>query len=74
MSQSVNTESAFKPHNIAGFDQHYTTNEAANILRVKPQTMRKWACFENGPVKPIRMNGRLLWPGADLQKCLQGEV
>jgi Helix-turn-helix domain len=72
MSQAINTEPEFKPHNIAGFDQHYTTTEAAAILRVKPQTLRKWACFDNGPVKPIRRNGRLLWPGAGLHQCLQG--
>lgn len=47
-----------------------TTAEAAMYLNRKPQTLRKWACFENGPIKPIRINGRLAWRVADLAKLL----
>lgn len=47
-----------------------TTNEAAHHLNRSPQTLRLWACRENGPIRPIRINGRLLWPTADLRRLL----
>ncbi|MEZ0192163.1 DNA-binding protein [Ralstonia solanacearum] len=48
------------------------TNEAATVLNRKDQTMRKWACLENGPIRPIRINGRLAWRVVDLAKLLNG--
>lgn len=48
------------------------TNEAAFHLGRKPQTLRKWACFEDGPLRPIRINGRLAWSVADIRKLLGG--
>lgn len=50
------------------------TNEAAKAINRKPQTLRKWACLENGPIRPIRINGRLAWRVSDLEKLLKGEV
>lgn len=50
------------------------TNEAAFHLGRKAQTLRKWACLENGPIRPIRINGRLAWRVADIQALLNGEV
>uniref|UniRef100_E6PW64 Uncharacterized protein n=1 Tax=mine drainage metagenome TaxID=410659 RepID=E6PW64_9ZZZZ len=50
------------------------TPEAAQALGRKPQTLRRWACDGSGPIKPIRINGRLHWAVADLQKILNGEV
>ena len=38
-----------------------TTNEAAALLNRKPQTLRKWACLENAPIRPVRIHGRLAW-------------
>jgi len=49
------------------------TNEAAFHLGRKPQTLRKWACYENGPVRPIRINGRLAWLVADIKALLNKE-
>lgn len=49
------------------------TNEAAQVLNRRDQTMRKWACLENGPIRPVRINGRLAWRVADLAKLLNGE-
>lgn len=49
------------------------TNEAAPAINRKPQTLRKWACFENGPIRPVRINGRLAWRVADLAALLRGE-
>lgn len=47
------------------------TETAAFYLNRQPQTLRKWACLENGPVRPIRVNGRLAWPVAELKKILE---
>ncbi len=48
------------------------TNEAAAAINRAPQTLRKWACLENGPIRPIRINGRLAWRVSDLQALLSG--
>lgn len=48
------------------------TDEAAAAINRAPQTLRKWACLENGPIRPIRINGRLAWRVADLQSLLNG--
>lgn len=50
------------------------TLEAAFHLNRQPQTLRKWACLENGPIRPVRINGRLAWRVADIQALLNGEV
>ncbi|QEA12093.1 helix-turn-helix domain-containing protein [Comamonas flocculans] len=47
-----------------------TTGEAAHYLNRRPQTLRGWACQENGPVRPIRINGRLAWPVADIRRLV----
>ena len=38
-----------------------TTAEAAYYLNRRPQTLRGWACLENGPLLPTRINGLLAW-------------
>lgn len=48
------------------------TNEAGTAINRAPQTLRKWACLENGPIRPIRINGRLAWRVSDLQSLLSG--
>lgn len=48
------------------------TSIAAEFLNRKPQTLRKWACLENGPIRPIRINGRLAWYVDDLASLLNG--
>lgn len=47
-----------------------TTAEAAAHLGRQPQTLRTWACLGNGPLKPLRVNGRLLWGTGDLKRVL----
>ena len=49
-----------------------STNEAAPTINRSPQTMRKWACLEQGPIRPIRINGRLAWRVSDLLSLLSG--
>ena len=50
-----------------------TTDKASAFLNRAPQTLRKWACLDNGPLRPIRINGRLAWRVSDLQALLNGE-
>lgn len=50
------------------------TDEAAAAINRAPQTLRKWACLENGPIRPVRINGRLAWKVSDLQALLTGGV
>ena len=37
------------------------TEEAAFYLNRRPQTLRAWACLENGPIRPRRIGGLLAW-------------
>lgn len=46
------------------------TAAAAHYTNRRPQTLRAWACMENGPLRPIRINGRLAWPVAELRRVL----
>ena len=46
------------------------TEQAAHYLDRRPQTLRGWACLENGPLRPLRINGRLAWPVNDLKRVL----
>lgn len=46
------------------------TEQAAHYLCRRPQTLRGWACMENGPIRPIRVNGRLAWPVSELRRVL----
>lgn len=51
---------------------HVSTACAAYHLSRQPQTLRLWACLENGPLRPIRLNGRLAWPVTELRRLLEG--
>jgi hypothetical protein len=46
------------------------TDEASGQLNRAQQTLRMWACKENGPIRPIRVNGRLAWPVAEIKRLL----
>lgn len=51
---------------------HVNTACAAFYLLRKPQTLRAYACLENGPLRPIRINKRLAWSVADIKRLLNG--
>lgn len=51
-----------------------TTIKASALLNRAPQTLRKWACLDSGPLRPIRINGRLAWKVFDIQVLLNGGV
>ena len=46
------------------------TEQAAFYLSRRPQTLRVWAMREDGPIRPVRVNGRLLWPVAEIKRVL----
>lgn len=46
------------------------TAAAAYYLNRRPQTLRGHACNEDGPIRPLRINGRLAWPVSDLRRLL----
>lgn len=46
------------------------TSEAARHLNRAQQTLRLWACYESGPIRPIRVNGRLAWSTAEIRRLL----
>ena len=48
------------------------TDAAAHHLSRQPQTLRAWACLENGPLRPVRIFGRLAWPVAAIRALLDG--
>lgn len=47
------------------------TEEAAYYLNRRPQTLRAWACLDNGPLRPKRLHGLLAWSTAEV-KALAG--
>lgn len=46
------------------------TREAARHLNRADQTLRLWAAYECGPIRPIRVNGRLAWPVSEIRRIL----
>ena len=52
--------------------KYLTTKEASKALNRADQTLRKWACSGEGPIKPIHIHGRLAWPADEIEKILRG--
>ena len=46
------------------------TTEAAFHLNRAQQTLRLWAMREDGPLRPMRINGRLAWKTDDIRRLL----
>lgn len=49
---------------------HVSTAVMCRHLGRREQTARGWACRENGPLRPLRVNGRLAWPVAEIRRVL----
>ena len=49
-----------------------STEEAAALLNRKPQTLRKWSCYDKGALRPIRVYGRLQWCIKEIAALLRG--
>lgn len=45
------------------------TEQAAHYLDRRPQTLREWA-MTGRVIQPLRINGRLAWPVAELRRVL----
>lgn len=58
---------------VAGTRDVITTAEAAAVLNFKENTLRKWSCHENGPIRPVHINGRLGWKVTDVAALLNGD-
>lgn len=46
------------------------TAAAAYYLSRRPQTLRCWATYDKGPIRPLRVHGRLAWPVANIRAVL----
>ena len=47
------------------------TAAAAFYFSRQQQTLRQWACFDGtGPIRPLRINGRLAWPVREIKRVL----
>lgn len=51
---------------------HVPTKVMCRHLNRKEQTARVWASLEIGPLRPIRVYGRLAWPVAEIKRILLG--
>lgn len=49
---------------------HVPTQQAAFYLNRSPQTLREWA-MTGKVIPPLRINGRLAWPVADIKRVLE---
>ncbi|MFD2321941.1 DNA-binding protein [Delftia deserti] len=46
------------------------TAEAARHLNRSPGTLNWWSCTGKGPIKPLRVNGRLAWPVPEIKRLM----
>lgn len=63
--------------NVINRPRKLDTAEAADRLRIRPQTLRRAMCMQGHyyGLRPTKMpSGRLLWDAADLDRLLNGEV
>jgi hypothetical protein len=61
----------------ARFARHYSTDEAAAVLKVRPQTLRAALCRDGaycGVMPAKRRNRFLAWPADPIDALAAGEV
>ncbi|MDA3509408.1 helix-turn-helix domain-containing protein [Acinetobacter junii] len=51
-----------------------STREAAELMGLQPQTLRRWAIYENGPVSPIRYGRLLRWSKKEILKFARESI
>ena len=57
--------------------RNYSTDEAASLLKIRPQTLRAALCRDGHyfGVRPIKLPNRMLaWPCEAIDRLLTGEV
>jgi len=59
-------------HVRTDIEETIATAEAAALLGYQQQTLRRWACQGDGPIRPRRVNGRLRWSVAEIRALLAG--
>lgn len=68
------TELKGRPIDFIPLDQETRTHVSTKVmcyhLGRKEQTARGWACHEDGPLRPIRIHGRLAWAVDDIRRIL----
>ena len=55
-----------------GVAETVTTTEAAALLGLRPQSLFRWSCNGTGPIRPVRVGGRIRWRVADIRNLLNG--
>ena len=50
-----------------------STKQAAQIMGLQPQTLRKWAMDGSGPIQPIKIGNRLRWKLKDIKELCSAE-
>lgn len=66
-----------KRMDIASIQRTYSTEEAAAILKVRPQTLRSAVCRDGAyfGVRPMKARNRfLVWDASAIDALLSGEV
>jgi hypothetical protein len=46
-----------------------STQAAAYYLCRAPKTLQNWASNSTGPIRPVRINGRLAWPVSEIRRA-----
>ncbi|MDD2883072.1 MAG: helix-turn-helix domain-containing protein [Rhodoferax sp.] len=49
------------------------TEDAAELLKLSKETMRRWGRLGNGPIKPVKVGRKFLWRLEDINRLLAGE-
>lgn len=49
------------------------TEDAAKLLKLSIETMRRWGRYGNGPIKPVKVGRKFLWRIQDINRLLAGE-
>jgi hypothetical protein len=68
-TSTANTEQQY-PSLLSETRATLPTVEAAFHLNRRVQTLRTWACKENGPLRPVRIHNRLAWPVSEIRRVL----
>ena len=50
-----------------------STKDAAYVMGLQPQTLRKWAMDGSGPIQPIKIGNRLRWKLKDIKDICNNE-
>lgn len=54
--------------------QVLTTQQAAAVIGMNPQTLRKWSCYDSAPmgIRPLKIGRSVRWHIDDIARLLGG--